>query len=61
MIDQGAPGDVIRLDGVTKWYQADMPPAVADVSMGVAAGEVVADHGPVGQREVDAAEPDRRA
>ena len=48
MIDQGAPGDVIRLDGVTKRYQADAPPAVADVSMGVAAGEVVAVMGPSG-------------
>jgi putative ABC transport system ATP-binding protein len=42
MIDQTAPGPVIRLDGVTKTYQADSPPALADVSMGVAAGEVVA-------------------
>ena len=48
MTDQGAPGDVIRLDRVTKWYQADMPPAVADVSLGVAAGEVVAIMGPSG-------------
>src|ERR1700683_3671412 len=48
MTDQGAPGDVIRLDRVTKWYQADMPPAVADVSLGVAAGEVVAVMGPSG-------------
>jgi putative ABC transport system ATP-binding protein len=48
MTDQGAPGDVIRLDRVTKWYQADMPPAVADVTMGVAAGEVVAIMGPSG-------------
>ncbi|MGH3190819.1 MAG: ABC transporter ATP-binding protein [Streptosporangiaceae bacterium] len=48
MIDQDAPGDVIRLDGVTKSYQADAPPAVADVSMGVAAGEVVAVMGPSG-------------
>ena len=42
MIDQSAPGDVIRLDGVTKTYQAGGQPALAEVSMGVAAGEVVA-------------------
>ena len=48
MIDQSAPGDVIRLDGVTKTYQADGAPALADVSMGVAAGEVVAVMGPSG-------------
>ena len=48
MTDQGAPGDVITLDGVTKSYQADAPPAVADVSMGVVAGEVVAVMGPSG-------------
>ena len=48
MIDQSAPGDVIRLDGVTKAYQSDGLPALADVSMGVAAGEVVAVMGPSG-------------
>ena len=48
MIDQSAPGDVIVLDGVTKSYQADAPPAVADLSIGVAAGEVVAIMGPSG-------------
>ena len=48
MIDASAPGDVIRLDGVTKTYQSDGPPALADVSMGVAAGEVVAVMGPSG-------------
>jgi len=48
MIDHDAPGDVIRLDGVTKTYQADGAPALADVSMGVAAGEVVAVMGPSG-------------
>ena len=42
-----AGGDVIRLDGVTKTYQAG-PPALADVSMSVAAGEVVAVMGPSG-------------
>ena len=47
-IDQSASGDVIRLDGVTKIYQADASPALADVSMGVAAGEVVAVMGPSG-------------
>jgi putative ABC transport system ATP-binding protein len=41
-------GDVIRLDGVTKTYQAGAPPAVADLSMDVAAGEVVAVMGPSG-------------
>jgi putative ABC transport system ATP-binding protein len=48
MTDNYASGDVIRLDGVTKTYQADAPPAVADVSMGVAAGQVVAVMGPSG-------------
>jgi len=41
-------GDVIRLEGVTKTYQAGAPPALADVSMSVAAGEVVAVMGPSG-------------
>ena len=48
MTDQSAPGDVIQLDRVTKTYQAGAPPALADVSMGVAAGEVVAVMGPSG-------------
>jgi putative ABC transport system ATP-binding protein len=48
MTDTYASGDVIRLDGVTKTYQADAPPAVADVSMGVAVGQVVAVMGPSG-------------
>ena len=48
MTDQSAPGDVIRLDGVTKTYQAGAPPALADVSLGVTAGEVVAVMGPSG-------------
>src|SRR3984957_19458749 len=48
MIDQSTPGDVIRVDGVTKAYQSDSLPALADVSMGVAAGEVVAVMGPSG-------------
>jgi len=43
-----AGGDVIRLDGVTKTYQAGAPPALADVSMSVASGEVVAVMGPSG-------------
>jgi putative ABC transport system ATP-binding protein len=42
------PGGVIQLDGVTKTYQADASPALANVSMGVAAGEVVAVMGPSG-------------
>ena len=48
MIDQSTPGDVIRVDGVTKAYQSDALPALAGVSMGVAAGEVVAVMGPSG-------------
>jgi putative ABC transport system ATP-binding protein len=48
MRQQMTAGDVIRLDGVTKTYQADAPPALADVSLGVAAGEVVAVMGPSG-------------
>ena len=48
MIDHSVPGDVIRLDGVTKTYQAGSVPALADVSMGVAAGEVAAVMGPSG-------------
>src|SRR5580700_5932275 len=48
VVDHGAPGPVIRLDGVTKTYQGGGPPALEDVSMGVAAGEVVAVMGPSG-------------
>jgi len=48
MRQQNAPDDVIRLDGVTKTYQAGAPPALADVDMDVAAGEVVAVMGPSG-------------
>lgn len=44
----GAGGGLIRLDGVTKTYQAGSPPALADVSMTVAAGETVAVMGPSG-------------
>jgi putative ABC transport system ATP-binding protein len=40
--------DVIRLDGVTKTYQAGAPPALADLSLEVTAGEVVAIMGPSG-------------
>jgi putative ABC transport system ATP-binding protein len=43
-----AGGDVIRLDGVTKAYQAGVAPALADVSLRVEAGEVVAVMGPSG-------------
>jgi putative ABC transport system ATP-binding protein len=39
---------VIRLDAVTKTYQAGAPPALADLSLDVAAGEVVAVMGPSG-------------
>jgi ABC-type ATPase involved in cell division len=42
MTDQSAPGGIIRLNTVTKACQADVPPALADVSVDVAAGEVVA-------------------
>jgi putative ABC transport system ATP-binding protein len=48
MRQQRASGDVIRLDGVTKSYQADTPPALADVNLSVAAGEVAAIMGPSG-------------
>jgi len=41
-----AGGDVIRIEGVTKTYQAGAPPALAHVSMSVAPGEVVAVMGP---------------
>jgi len=44
----GPPGDVIRIDGVTKAYQASAAPALADVSMSVAEGEVAAIMGPSG-------------
>src|ERR1700748_1032067 len=44
----GAPGDVIRLNGVTKAYQTGAPPALADVTMSVADGEVAAIMGPSG-------------
>src|SRR3974390_1886659 len=43
-----AHSDVIQLAGVTKTYQAGAPPALADVSMRVARGEVVAVMGPSG-------------
>src|ERR1700722_11562861 len=48
MRDRSAPDDVIRLDGVTKTYQAGAQPALADVSLDVARGEVVAVMGPSG-------------
>ena len=44
----GAADDVIRLDGVTKSYQAGASPALAEVSLSVAAGEVTAVMGPSG-------------
>jgi putative ABC transport system ATP-binding protein len=40
--------EVIRVDAVTKTYQAGSPPALAGISMSVAAGEVVAVMGPSG-------------
>jgi len=48
MMYSSAPGDVIQLDCVTKTYQSGASPALADVSMSVAAGEVVAVMGPSG-------------
>jgi putative ABC transport system ATP-binding protein len=45
---RAAGGDIIRLDGVTKTYQAGAVPALADVSVTVAPGEVVAVMGPSG-------------
>jgi putative ABC transport system ATP-binding protein len=48
MRQQNTPGDLIRLDGVTKTYQAGTSQALAGVSMSVAAGEVVAIMGPSG-------------
>jgi putative ABC transport system ATP-binding protein len=48
MIDRSTPGDLIRLADVTKTYQSGAAPALADVSIGVAAGEVVAVMGPSG-------------
>ncbi len=48
MMYSSAPGDVIQLDGVTKTYTSGASPALADVSMSVAAGEVVAVMGPSG-------------
>ena len=44
----GTPSDVIRLDGVTKTYQASAPPALANVTLSVANGEVAAIMGPSG-------------
>ncbi|HEX4257294.1 MAG TPA: ABC transporter ATP-binding protein [Streptosporangiaceae bacterium] len=41
-------GDVIRLDAVTKTYQAGAPPALDEVHLSVAAGEVLAVMGPSG-------------
>jgi putative ABC transport system ATP-binding protein len=41
-------GDVIQFDGVTKIYQAGSPPALADISLTVSAGETVAVMGPSG-------------
>src|SRR5258705_9016764 len=40
--------DLIRLDNVAKAYQSGAPPAVADLSMDVGAGEVAAVMGPSG-------------
>jgi putative ABC transport system ATP-binding protein len=46
--EPAASTDIIRLSGVTKMYQAGVAPALADVSMSVAAGEVAAIMGPSG-------------
>jgi putative ABC transport system ATP-binding protein len=48
MMYSNAPGDVIQLDGVTKTYSSGAAPALAEVSMSVAAGEVAAVMGPSG-------------
>ena len=48
MLRQAIAGDVIQLDGVTKSYQAGAPPALDDVHLTVAAGEVLAVMGPSG-------------
>jgi putative ABC transport system ATP-binding protein len=48
MLRQAITGDVIRLDGVTKTYQAGAPPALDDVHLTVAAGKVLAVMGPSG-------------
>ena len=48
MLRQAMAGDVIRLDGVTKTYQAGAPPALDEVHLSVAAGEVLAVMGPSG-------------
>jgi putative ABC transport system ATP-binding protein len=44
----GLTGDAIRLDGVTKTYQAGATPALDNVTMRVANGEVAAIMGPSG-------------
>ncbi len=44
----GEPDDLIRLDGVTKAYQSGGAPALAEVTLGVADGEVAAIMGPSG-------------
>ncbi len=48
MLRQAMTGDVIRLDAVTKTYQAGAPPALDEVHLSVAAGEVLAVMGPSG-------------
>src|SRR5262249_34940608 len=48
MTDQSAPGELIWQDGVTTTCQSGAPPALSQISMGVAAGEVVAVVGPSG-------------
>jgi putative ABC transport system ATP-binding protein len=45
---QASDDDVILVDGVTKTYHTGSPPALAEVSLRVAAGEVVAVMGPSG-------------
>jgi putative ABC transport system ATP-binding protein len=45
---RSAPDGMIMLDGVTKVYQAGGPPALAEVTMNVADGEVAAIMGPSG-------------
>ena len=48
MLRQAMAGEVIRLDAVTKTYQAGAPPALDEVDLSVAPGEVLAVMGPSG-------------
>jgi len=52
---------LVQVSNVTKTYDNDGAPAVAHVSMDVSPGESVAVMGPFRQREINPAQPDRRA